>query len=113
MEDDDTLARVQEKSLAVLTDTCGRAFRREASAREQQGELSAEWLAKHRDYCRDSLAISAGILGACSGADGAAVAVAVTLYVEKNLQAGERTPTEAAIQLREYILAAAAAKGSA
>lgn len=112
-EEGETLGIVQEKSLAALSDACRRVFAREVGQREQQGGLSPEWLAKHRSHARDTLAIPASVLGACIGADGAAVDVAVSLYLDKHLEAGERTPAEAAIQLREYIIAATAAKGVA
>jgi hypothetical protein len=111
-EEEDTLAVVQGETLAVLTDACRRILKRESG---QKGAFAPEWVAKHREYCRTTVQSSAKVLGACLKASPGAIEVAVTLYLDKHMETlgAERTPTEAALQLREYIIAAAAAKGAA
>lgn len=111
-EEDDTLSRVQERTLAVLTDACRRIFKREDGQIERAGDLSAEWLAKHREYCREVLLPSASVLSECVRAPLGAVEVAVTLFIDKHMEGrkADDTPEGKALELRQYLLAAAAAK---
>lgn len=109
--DDDTLGRVQERSLAVLTDACRRIIQRERGQEERSG-IDDEWLAKHRDYCREALLPSAAVLAECLRAPLGALEVAVTLFLDKHLESRtvDDTPEGKALELRQYLLAAAAAK---
>jgi HK97 family phage portal protein len=110
---DNTLSRVHGRAMAALTDACGRMLRREQKAREQQGELSAEWLAKHSDYCRQSLQSTAGVLAECLNAPPSALDVAITLFVASHLQNGTLNSEETAAKFMEYLTAAASAKAVA
>lgn len=112
-EGDDTLTKVQDRTMAVLVDACRRLLKRERDQSEQMGGLSEEWLAKHQAYCRDVLRPAAAVLAACLQAKPEAVDVAVSLFLQRHGENREGTPEEKAIQLREFILAAAAAKGAA
>jgi hypothetical protein len=108
---DDRLSRLQSGCLAVLTDACRRMLKRENDSRHLEGDALAQWLSKHRDYCRETLTPPAALLSECFGANGAATEVAVSLFLDKHLtERGDRTPEDAALDLRAYLLAAAAAK---
>jgi hypothetical protein len=113
--DDEPLARVQERTMAVLVDACRRMLKREEGQAARVGELTPEFIAKHRDYCREILLPAAGVLGACLNAPSEAIDVAVVLFLTKHFESpsADQTPEAKAVELREYLLAASAAKGAA
>lgn len=112
MDEDDTLARVQTRALSLLTDACRRILKQRDGQMERCGSLSADWLAKHRDYCREAVSSAAGVLAECIRAPLGALDVSVSLFVDKHLASidSEATPESKALELRELLLAAAAAK---
>ena len=113
--DDEPLARVQERTMAVLVDACRRMLKREGDVRNLNGDARTQWLAKHRDYCREILLPAAGVLGACLSAPPEAIDIAVVLFLTKHFESpsADPTPEAKAVELREYLLAAASAKGAA
>jgi len=113
--DNAPLARVQERSMAVLVDACRRMLKRENDSKNLDGDALSAWLARHRDYSREIILPAAGVLGACFDSHPAAVDVAVSLFLTKHFESlGSDQPPEAkALELRDYILAAASAKGAA
>lgn len=104
--------------MAVLVDACRRMLKRErdASALKTTDEIS-QWLDKHLEYSREILRPAASVLAACLKAKPEAVDVAVALFLRWRYDnawgGGIMAPEEASVRLREFILAAAAAKGAA
>jgi HK97 family phage portal protein len=112
--DDDTLATIQDRTMAVLIDACRRMLKRENDAKNLDGDALGAWLFKHRDYCKEILLPASGVLAACLKSPPEAVDVAVSLFLTKHLSNGrDGTPESKAIELREYLRAASAVKGAA
>jgi len=112
--DESQMSVIIERSMAVIVCACRRMLRRESGQREQMGELSVEWLAKHRDYCREIIQPAANVIGACLSATPEAIAVAVSLFLDGHFAAtGEATPESKADELMGYLTAAVNAKGAA
>lgn len=110
---DNTLSTVQAKAMAVLVDACRRMLKRENDAHNLDGEALSAWMLKHLDYCREILIPAASVLSACVTSRELAADLAVSLFLNAHLENREGTPESKAMQLREYIFAASAAKVAA
>lgn len=102
-----------QPAMEVLTDACRRMLRREELAGKQQGELSSEWLAKHRDYCRETLLKPSRIVAALLRSGAGTAEIAVALFIDQHLENRSGDEVSKSLTLRDMIKAAAAAKGAA
>lgn len=107
---DPQLSIVESKSLANVTEIIRRLMAREEANKHLEGDGLAQWIGKHREYCREVLMPATLVLGASMNAADEAVEVGVMLFLSRHFQAGGGTPESKATELRDYIKAAAAAK---
>lgn len=108
---DDTLGVVQGQSMALIADACRRIIKRERDAANLSGDALQAWLGKHQAYCVETLQSAVVVLATCMKAPPHCVEVALRLFIESRLKSGEQiTPEEAATRVRDYLMAATAAK---
>lgn len=112
-EPDERMAKLEAGCMGLVVDACRRIIKRDQDAKHlADGELGV-WLAKHRDYCRESLTPAVYLLAEICHASQQAADVAVSLFIDDHLKDGAGTPEAKAADMKSYLLAAAAAKGAA
>jgi HK97 family phage portal protein len=111
-ESQEMTGRLELAAMLVIQDACRRILTREDGTKHKHADK--EWLAKHREYCLETLMPSARVLAELlSPEPESAVAVAVAVFLDKHLLTLGGTPAEKAAEIRHYIMAAVAAKGAA
>ena len=108
------MSRIESACLPILQDACRRMLKRECDSDKLEGPALQQWLGKHRGYCREVLLAPAVLLAECYGGSPIAAETSVSLFLDKHLQAERGTDHLACAEnIRQYVLAASAARGAA
>lgn len=103
---DDRLSRFKKTGQRLLLDSCRRITNQAKDCQHLAGEARDKWLAKHRDYCRSTLMLSARLLADCHSMSDDALAIAVDVFIERHVAALAGSPEQKATEVQNLIYAA-------
>lgn len=110
------LSSIEEDLMPIVEDACRRIIKREKDAKHLEGDALGNWLARHKDYCRETLAPFVRVLAKVySKKPELAASAALHSFVESYaIGPGDSDHIQAASKLRTIVIAASAAlKGAA
>jgi HK97 family phage portal protein len=110
------LSNLEEDLMPIVEDACRRIIKREKDAKHLEGDALGNWLTRHKDYCRETLAPFVKVLAKVySKKPDLAASAALHSFIESYaIGPGETDHVQTASKLRTIVIAASAAlKGAA